>query len=290
MTDMTTPHQSGSPHDRHHFMADLTATENRINTLRAYMAEHVLDGKHFVCDSHPECEASTLTKCSFSEGHLSHIGKHFDIASSGGALRVVVVGRQASAAGHSRTTMAERYRAIHDDNGMGRRLISDREHKQRSPHMRGTTLALRTIFGKRAGIDHAGEFIDLPNGPTHVFDCFALLNRLLCSSHLIETSSGRPTKTMVRNCERHFRATLHILEPTIVVLQGAKVWDWSKQVMIPREQLSDHLFRCSLSGAETLVCTFMHPSSWGSTRWDSPSAPYFREVVEPTLQKALEMS
>lgn len=280
---------SSSPHPGT-FSADTRATASRVAALRRYMTEHVLDGNDFICTSRSRCEASTTESCSFSEGHLSHVGKHLDMVDGRGRpRRVVVVGRQASARGRPRTDMAARYRAIHDESGLNRRMTADRNHQRRNPHLRGTTLALQTVFGLPTAGEHSQEFLDLPGARAHVFDCCAILNRTLCSSHRIGASSGRPTPTMVANCERHFDATLRILEPTIVVQQGADVWSWSSGVLRPLERLSDHLFRCELGEADTLVCTFMHPSSWGATRWDQPSSPYFLQVVAPTLRRAIEL-
>jgi len=276
-----------TPHP-HAFSADTHATDSRIDALQDYMTQHVLDRRDFICTSRAECEASTSDACSFSEGHLSHVGRNFDIMDrSHRPRRVAIVGRQASAKGRPRTDMLQRYRAIHDESGLNRRLTSDGRHERRNPHLRGTTLALQTIFELPPPGDHSAEFVELADGPAHVFDCCAILNRLLCSSHRLGTSSGRPTSTMVGNCERHFDATLKILEPTIIVLQGADLWEWSRRLLIPLERLSDHLIRCELAGSETLVCTFMHPSSWGSTRWDLPSSPYLLNIVRPTLQHAI---
>jgi hypothetical protein len=287
---MTTEGPSTPTPNPHAFSADTHATDSRIDALQAYMTQHVLDRKDFICTSRTECEASTSDKCSFSEGHLSHVGRKFDIMDrSHRPRRVAIVGRQASAKGHPRTDMRQRYRAIHDESGLNRRLISDGRHERRNPHLRGTTLALQTIFELPQSSDHSAEFVELADGPAHLFDCCAILNRLLCSSHRLGTSSGRPTSTMVGNCERHFNATLKILEPTIIILQGANVWDWSRRTLIPLERLSNHLIRCELAGSETLVCTFMHPSSWGQTRWDLPSSPYLLNVVRPTLRHALDI-
>lgn len=253
------------------------------------MTTYVLNGSNFICTSRVECESSTSNTCTFSEGHLSHVGRHFDmIDASQRPRRIVVVGRQAGARGRPRTDMKQRYQAIHDESGLDKRMLSDGQHERRNPHLRGTTLALQTIFGLSPSGEHSDEFVDLADGPAHVFDCCAVLNRLLCSSHRLGTSSGRPTSTMVRNCERHFDVTLRILEPTIIILQGSDVWDWSKAVANPLERLSDHLIRCKLGESETIVCTFMHPSSWGQTRWDLPSSPYFLDIVRPTLRRAIE--
>lgn len=67
---------------------------------------------------------------------------------------------------------------MHDGSGLTLRFDGDKDHERRNPHMRGTTLALRTIFGL-SGSDHASEFLDVRGEQVHMFDCFALVNRLL---------------------------------------------------------------------------------------------------------------
>jgi uracil-DNA glycosylase len=95
---------------------------------------------------------------------------------------------------------------------------------------------------------------------------------------------------MLNNCERHFQATLEILEPTIVVIQGIKVWKWSKNVLVPIKKRSENLFECDLAGRRVMVAAFTHPSAWGPDRWDSPTSVYFKQVVRPTLRRALPSS
>ena len=205
---------------------------------------------------------------------------------TGRPLRIVVVGQEVAGKGKRRITMPERYAGVHDGSGLARRFDGDGEHLRRNPHMRGTTLALKTIFGI-SGTDHATEFLYLGGENAHIFDCFALVNRLLCAAHLEGTSTGKATTTMLNNCERHFRATLEILEPTIVVIQGIKVWRWSQNILVPVKQRGPTLVECDLDGRRVMVATFTHPSAWGSDRWDSPHSTYFKEIVRPALRQAV---
>lgn len=271
---------------KHGFEHDEPATRDRLARLDAYFRSNVLDNKRFVCSSWRDCEASISPGSTFKEGQLSHVGKHYDLERAGQALRIVVVGQEVAGKGKPRTTMDERYARVHDGSGLTLRLDSDGEHKRRNPHMRGTTLALRTILGL-PGTNHATEFLYLDEESVHIFDCFALVNRLLCAAHLQGTSTGKSTTTMLNNCERHFRATLEILEPTIVVIQGIKVWKWSQNVLVPVKERSDNLFECDLAGRRVMVAAFTHPSAWGPAGWASPS-PYFKDVVRPTLRRAVK--
>jgi hypothetical protein len=268
------------------FHADVARTQQRIARLREYMSGEVLRGKDFVCASWSDCESSIPAGCTFTEGQLSHVGKHFDLTKEGKPYRVVVVGQEVGGSGR-RVTLEERYERVHDASGLTQRFEGYRTHKRRNPHMRGTTLALREIFGG-PGTDHETEFLDVDGQSVHLFDCFALVNRLLCASHVAATSNGKPTKTMLANCERHFAATMKILQPTLVVVQGVTVWRRSQRVLRPRQRLSDHFVECDLAGRLVLVGTFTHPSARAQHRWDSPTSAYFLNVVRPTLRSAVE--
>lgn len=273
------------PELQHGLQHDERATRARLARLNTYFRSNVLNNKRFVCSSWRDCESSISLDSTFKEGQLSHVGKHYDLRNASQDLRVVVVGQEVAGKGKPRTTMAERYARIHDGSGLTSRFDGDREHKRRNPHMRGTTLALRSIFGL-PGTDHDSEFLSLDGESVHIFDCFALVNRLLCAAHLESTSTGKSTKAMMNNCERHFRATLEILQPTIVVIQGIKVWRWSKSVLVPVKKRTENLFECELAGRRVMVAAFTHPSAWGPDRWDSPTSVYFRQVVRPTLRRA----
>ncbi len=96
---------------------------------------------------------------------------------------------------------------------------------------------------------------------------------------------GEPTGD---RCAEHFRATLGILEPTIIVSQGASVRRWTQDVLVPTRTHSPTLYTATVDGRSTLVCAFSHPAAHGSQRWgDSLTAPYLANVVMPTLQAAV---
>ena len=267
---------------------DERGAQERLGRLQTYLQSNVLANKDFICSSWGGCETSIAPGCTFKEGQLSHIGKHYDLTREGRPVRIVVVGQEVGAKGKARTTMAERYANVHDGSGMKKRFVSDGAHPSRNPHMKGTTLALRTIFGTGPTTEREGEFINVNGEEVHMFDCFALVNRLLCAAHVAGTSTGKSTKTMLQNCERHFRATLEILDPTIVVLQGVRMWKWSKNVLVPQRRVTDHLLEARLRGQEVMVATLTHPSARDPYRWDSPQSAYFKEVVRPTLERAVK--
>jgi hypothetical protein len=217
---------------------------------------------------------------------MSHVGRRYDLRLGGKPLRVVVVGQEAPG---EKLSMEQRYRAVHDLSGLEKRYYKDAEHENRNPHMRGTTSALRVIFGKGLGHDSAGEWVHPENGrPFHIFDGFALVNRLLCFAGPPGTSQGRSTRTMQHNCGTHLSSTLEALEPTILVLQGKTATTWTDTGLVRPRRYTPNLSEAYLNGKRVLVCEFSHPSAREPHRWGANlDAPYLIDVVQPTLRSAV---
>jgi hypothetical protein len=260
---------------------------------------NLLSEGQFICPRFQQCRKSRSEGDAFREGIMSHVGRRFDLTLGGKPLRIVVVGQESGLPKDPRATafvrrvsLEARYRQTLDGSGLERRYYAQDGHAGRNPHMRGTTTALRLLLGRSLGTDYEGEFVRPVNGrPFHIFDGFALVNRLLCSAGPPGGSRGRPTSTMAQNCGTHFAATLSILEPTIVILQGSKVAAWAAGVLVPARQQTDYLYEANHDGRRVVVCSFSHPSARGFTRWgDRPDAPYVTNVVTPTLHAALQLN
>ncbi|WP_416957896.1 hypothetical protein ACNKF0_09745 [Nocardioides sp. T5] len=278
---------------------DLRATRSRIARLNRYVESNLLSDGQFICPSYQQCRNSRHQGGAFREGIMSHVGRRFDLTLDGEPLRIAVVGQESglakgpSAARYlSGVTMETRYQQVVNGSGLAHRYYAQDGYPGRNPHMRGTTTALRLLLGTGLGTDYEGEFVLPTKGRRfHLFDGFALVNRLLCSAGPPGGSQGRPTGTMARNCGAHFSATLSILEPTIVILQGTKVAKWATGVLAPERVHTEHLYEAILDGRRVVVCRFSHPSAHGTIRWgDRPDAPYVANVVAPTLQAALQLS
>lgn len=268
--------------------ADPAATAERLRALHDYMDANVLGPEGFSCSSLEACRGSVLGGNLFFEGQLSHVGRHYDLHRGGRELRVMVVGQED---GSTRTcvTLEARYEKIHGNSALTRRYAAEPGRVRRSFHMRGTTSALGVIFGKGLGTTWEDEFIQDDDGISfHMFDAFALVNALLCAVHPPGSAEGRATRVMRRNCLRHFDATMKILQPTLLVLQGEGVQDWIAPALGVMDQHSPHLAEAQLAGSRVVVCRFSHPAARGKLSWGNPDAPYLREVVEPTLRLALE--
>jgi hypothetical protein len=228
---------------------------------------------------------------------MSHVGASFDLQLGGKELRIVLVGQESGLPSGpdarrlgSMVSLGDRYQQVRTESGLNSRYYADGEHQARNPHMRGTTSALRIIFGHGLGSDDASEWITPTHGDAfHIFDGFALVNRLLCSAGPEGGSRGRSTTTMRDNCLEHLEATLAILDPTLVVLQGALVAKSSTEALPVVRELSPYLYESrGASGRRVTVCRFSHPAARGLLRWgDRLDAPYLNDVVVPTLQQAV---
>ena len=208
-----------------------SATRARIERLRRYVTENLLSDGDFICPHYAECMASRHSGDVFREGTMTHVGRRFDLRRNGRPLRIVVVGQESGRPTNpnlqQRVDLDTRHWQVHDRAGLQRHYYTDKDAPGRNPHMRGTTSALRLLLGAGLGAGFDDEFIRPVNGRSfHLFDGFALVNRLLCSAGPPETSKGRPTRTMFRNCGPHFAATLSILQPTLLVVQGGRA-PWS---------------------------------------------------------------
>jgi len=172
--------------------------------------------------------------------------------------------------------------------GLKLRFKADGTHSARNPHMRGTTSALRLLFGNGLGADHAGEWVHPTNGePFHIFDGFALVNRLLCFAG--EGTTGRSSPTMRDNCGKYFRETLRILEPTILVLQGKSVMGWTSDALTKVRTFTPNLYEARMGPLSMLICAFTHPSAHGAYRWADLSSRYLTQTVEPTMVEAVRL-
>ena len=257
-------------------------TQERIARLDAYIRDNLLSDGSFICSDFAECRAS---RCGFPfyEGQMSHVGRHYDLEVNGHPMRVVVVGQEY---GHAPKCVDRRSRSD---------MIAGGSFRSRNPHMRGTTSMLRLLLGREPGYDSEGEQLFHGHADPHIFEGFALVNYLLCTA-LSEPreheakggGKGFSSQIMRDNCARHFRRTLEILEPTVIVAQGIGVRAWLASPLGLREQSSTWKV-VDIAGSEVNMLTFAHPSAGGRYGFygNSPQSKYLREIVNPTIRTLL---
>lgn len=259
---------------------DCQKTKARLLALKQYLTTKVL-GTDFVCSYYGECRSSHTE--TFYEGQLHHLGQCYDLLFDDLPLRVVVVGQEY---GHSppRVDCQARYNMIMSS-GLDRRFKAGNGYKARNPHMRGTTNVLRLLFGIPLGFGHDSEFMMVGGKHIHIFDSFALVNYLLCSATSTDGKMrGLATQTMMKNCQGHFRETMCILHPSVVVVQGKTFWTWVRAAFDTVIQETDHVYRAKLGSTETFETVFAHPSSRSPHNWGANNhTPYLLETVAPSI-------
>lgn len=257
-------------------------TAARTEALRTYYRRHVLKDDAFICHHAQACRASC--RSTFVEGQLNAPGACYDLTADGVPLRVVIVGQETGTL-DAHVNMARRRERLHAA-AHAQRFRADGEHRARTQHLKGVTSALRLLLDKGLGEAYEDEFIELADGTRpHLFDCFALVNFLLCSAvSTTRSKRGESTATMRRNCSEHFRATLDILEPTVLIAEGKSFWPNVRRAFDHVEELEKNLFRTGLGERTTLVASFTHPSAMHPHNWGSNAQmPYLLQTVVPTL-------
>lgn len=259
-------------------------TAERMAALCDYYARHVLREDAFICPHAQACRASC--RSTFVEAQLNAPGACYDLIADGTPMRVVIVGQETGTL-DAHVSMARRrerlHRAAHEQ-----RFRADGEHSARTQHIKGVTSALRLLFGKGLGEDYADEFVQFADGTRHhLFDCFALVNYLLCSAvSATRSKRGESTATMRRNCNEHFRATLEILSPTVLIAEGKSFWPNVRRTFDSVDQIDANLYRARLGGCTVLVASLTHPSAMHPHNWGSNAQmPYLLETVVPTLSR-----
>lgn len=288
---------------------DRSATDGRRAALEAYASGNIANHESgLICQWAARCAESALAGgVEFYGGQLGHVGRCFDLVADGRALRLLVIGQEfgrrpdsipiggRATGGGDVVTIDERHADLVEYRGQQR-------FSERNPHMRGTSLAVRTVLEAAVGIpdpgsrtDHAGEtFRDQEGSSFHMFDAFAFTNMLLCSATPPESSRGRPTVEMRRNCRHHLARTIEQLEPTIVVVQkapsAALSASWLGPLLRRRGAHPDYpnLWQASIVGVSCALVAVNHPSTPNAKHgWPWPTSPYWLDVVRPALIAAV---
>ena len=273
------------------FTSDPVRTQQRIAELDEYMTRSVYGAAAgFVCRSAVGCgNAAAKRAADVYEGQLSHVGLHYDMFEDGKPLRVLVLGMEM---GRPDRHISLEERRLQQDEAIGERFM------KRHAHMLGTTSALRGAFGRGLGDDRAGELLPIANDPLpqHVMQCYALVNKRLCSAvRPVQSDKGRKFQAekvpaMDRACLPHLAATVRILEPTLVILQSKNLRSLIKPHLEHVERIdeaNERLEYAEFAGVSTVIASFSHPAAHSPLNWGSSHRNlYAMDVVEPTLESA----
>ena len=255
------------------FTSNAAGSKNRVEQLDAYFSQNVLRCGHL-----GSCRLSAERKghC-FNAVQLPHVGAIYDLSHNGRPWRIAVCGQEAGRAKGDGSIAARSPRM----SAWGRNV----SFAGRNPHMQGTTSALRLLFGLPLSSEPRDDLIVVDGEYRHIFDAFALINALSCSSTAAATGkNGKPTREMKRNCVQHLRATVQILRPTVLVVQGSVAQNMLKQAFPDMQVRSKGGW---IPGLDTLVPMLSHPSARPDPRrgdrtrldWADLDSPYLREEV-----------
>lgn len=262
------------------FSVDRAASTVRIAALQDYLAAHVLDTRgSFICSSARSCKTSAERRpgTAFLEAQGHSVGPAYDVATETGApFRVLVIPMEVGGSNpdNRHRTVEQRTQDILTSGSL--------PFRARNPHMKGVTFALRLAFGLPVG-DESAEHLRFIDGTTaQLFSCFAMANLLMCSAVATGTMSSRSNSVMRANCSRHMLATVEILQPTLVISQGAGLQSPLRTALGVTRALSPNLSECELNGHKFIWASLHHPTR----NWSALTHPYLHDTVIPTIEQA----
>ena len=261
------------------FSVDHVASVQRKARLESYLAASVWNPREgFICKSATACRSSAEKGgASFYEAQSHMIGGCYDTQVDGTPHRVVVLPMETGEPKEHRT-VEQRTQDVLDSGKL--------TFGQRNQHMRGVTFALRLAFGLPVDADF--EQVEFADGSsTHLFDAYAMTNLLLCSAVDHGTAKSRATGTMRKSCSRHLRATLGILQPTLVISQGAGLDSTLFSVLGVTRSVAANVAACDLDGNRFAWVSLRHPSRGN---WSSLKCAYLHDTVVPAITRGRELA
>ncbi|MBK1668176.1 hypothetical protein CKO28_09015 [Rhodovibrio sodomensis] len=258
---------------------DRDGTERRTRAVEAYLTEHVLDSElNELCGHAATCRSST--RHPYAYGLLPHVGQAFDLREQGQPMRILVVGLDWG--GAEPQTMAQRRAEFDIIGAHAVRNPGPGDRRNLSPHLGGTEQALRTLLGMPEGTGPGTRDLPVDGSPRNLYQCFAFMNRTLCSAAV--GTSSRTTATMRRHCTTHLKEVIDRLEPTHIIFQGGAAGA-DIEALLPDT--------CAVQGdpdgarvylhRHGVAYWFSHPEARGGRSWNFGRSRYFEDAVRPTL-------
>lgn len=262
------------------FSVDRAASDRRKECLKSYLSANVWNSRDgFICTSASVCRSSAERRgAAFYEAQGHVVGPCYDLHADGKPYRVVVLPMETGEPKQHRT-LDQRTKDVLDS---GKEAF-----RQRNQHMQGVTFGLRLAFG--LAVDANIERIQFEDGSSaHLFEAYAMTNLLLCSAVDEGTFKSRATGPMRRSCSRHTRATLGILQPTLVISQGKGELEKSLEANLGvTEWKSPDIAMCDLDGNRFIWVSLRHPSRGN---WHSLKCAYLHDVVVPAITQGRELA
>ena len=206
-----------------------------FQNLNQYMEEYVLDeNKEHKCNHESECEDSCKNlKRKFRFGQLHHVGERYDdVKRNGKPFRIMISGGEygkdyrcsMKLQKESRLCSGGEYGKDYSCSMKQRQCAISKLEKPDNQHMGLTLFLLQILFGQPLNPDNVS--ININGDKPSIFTTFALANFLLCTG---KTDKVNPTAKMKKNCGHHFKKTIEILKPQIIILQGVRSREFFKK-------------------------------------------------------------
>jgi hypothetical protein len=150
---------------------------------------------------------------------------------------------------------------------------------------------LREYLGHPLNFDkhRAGQALFVSDLLGRSFPTISTLNGHLCSCVKKGTSDSM-MHFLKQPCDHSWHILLDILSPDLIIIEGKKQWESSKQYLqgqgtwkaspIEGSPRRGELCTLEYNKREILVLFLYHPSR----NWDSPKKPYYKEVVLPLIE------
>jgi len=242
---------------------DEEKTQQRYHALRQYYRERGLNAESFSCKYWPECSLSAKLRSPdlFHQysGGTAGLSPFYDVRYQEKEIRVLIIGKEESHNPHKTYGTSPNFDAR---SKVCLTTIYSYSHT-RTNHIKGTLLTLRRIFGVESD---------------YVYASYSLSNVLRCAfqkpSVAKSTSALQDTSTMRRNCMGYLVDEIRILEPTIIITQGAWAVD-SRWSFIAQLEDSFGRAKCLMTNQSNgkyglyefpkfMCITSHHPARWGN--------------------------
>jgi hypothetical protein len=261
------------------FSVDRAASDRRRARLESYLAASVCNPREgFICKSASGCRSSAQRRgASFYEAQGHMVGPCYDLHVDGNPYRVLVLPMETGEPKQHRT-VEQRTKDVLDAARVG--------FRQRNPHMKGVTFALRLAFG--LPVDEDIEHLPFEDGSSaHLFEAYAMANLLLCSAVDEGTAKSRSTGIMRKSCSQHIRATIDILQPTLVISQGTGLDTTLLATLGVTQTVTRNVAACDLNGNRFVWVSLRHPSRGN---WHSLKCTYLHEVAVPAITEGRNLA
>ena len=259
-------------------------SKNLFDELNRYMQEEVFDGKFQ--DTIPDGLKGVPDEV--LDIQLPHVGINYAMKRNGNPFRVAIFGIEPGARGpgDSGNWDMKIKREVTED-------FNEKPYTGFNPHMKGTLHTLQLLFG--LPVDGDSREIEIDEGrKCKIFDAFCLSNARLYreTSESSDELKGPIADEIWKNCKRHFKKTIEIVQPQIIILQGDptaasfnEAFCSDQEDKIQRDKVQ--IFK-DIIDEPMLVLWLYHPHQRKGSRIYVSSPEKAKEYLSPKISELLQ--